>query len=84
MWKLIGNYAFNPEYENVVLIDGAKLVKRGFISWVKCIKMDPNSRLDTCVNETIAPSKVVTGVVPATTSPTAKLEQENALQNEKE
>ena len=32
MWKLIGNYAFNPEYENVVLIDGAKLVKRGFIS----------------------------------------------------
>ena len=74
MWKLIGNYAFNPEYENVVLIDGAKLTKRGFISWVECIQMDPNSRLDTCVNESIAPSKVVTGVVPPTTSLTAKLE----------
>ena len=59
-------------------------MKRGFVSWVERIQMDPNSRLDTCVNETIAPSKVVTDVVPTTTSPTAKSKQENALQNEKE
>ena len=59
-------------------------MKRGFVSWVERIQMDPNSHLDTCVNETIAPSKVVTDVVPTTTSPTAKSEQENALQNEKE
>ena len=46
--------------------------------------MDPNSCLDTYVNEMTAPSKVVTDVVPTTTSPTAKSKQENALQNEKE
>ena len=32
MWKLIGNYAFDPEYENVTPTDGAKLMKRGFVS----------------------------------------------------
>ena len=46
--------------------------------------MDPNSRLDTCVNEMTTPSKVVIDVVPATTSLTPKSEQENALQNETE
>ena len=39
--------------------------------------MDPNSRLATCVNEKTTPFKVVTGVVPATTSPMSKLEEEN-------
>ena len=32
MWKLIGNYAFDPEYENAVPTDGAKLMKRDFVS----------------------------------------------------
>ena len=44
--------------------------------------MDPNSRLDTCVDEKTTPSKVVTGVMPATTSPMPKSKQENALWNE--
>ena len=44
------------------------------VSWVERIQMDPNSRLDTCVNEKSAPSKVVTGVVPITTSPMPKSE----------
>ena len=79
MQKLIGNYALDPEYENVVPTDSAKLMKHDFISWVECIQMDPNFRLDTCVNEKTAPSKVVTGVVSATTSPTPKSKQENAL-----
>ena len=79
MQKLIGNYALDPEYENVVPTDSAKLMKHDFVSWVECIQMDPNSRLDTCVNEKTAPSKVVTSVVSATTSPTPKSKQENAL-----
>ena len=79
MQKLIGNYAFNPEYKNVVPTDGAKLMKHDFVSWVECIQIDPNSHLDTCVYEKTAPSKVVTGVVSATTSPTPKSKQENAL-----
>ena len=58
-------------------------MKRDFISWVEHIQMDPNSCLDTCVNELTTPSKVVTDV-PATMSLTPKSEQENALRNETE
>ena len=32
MWKLIGDYAFDPEYENAIPTDGAKLMKRNFVS----------------------------------------------------
>ena len=32
MQKLIGNYALDPEYENVVPTDSAKLMKHDFIS----------------------------------------------------
>ena len=32
MWKLIGDYAFKPKYENVVPIDNAKLIKCDFVS----------------------------------------------------
>ena len=46
MWKSIGDYDFNPEYENVVPTNGAKLMKRDFVSWVECVQMDPSSRLD--------------------------------------
>ena len=61
--------------------DGAKLMKHDLVSWVKRIQMDPNSRLSTCIDEKTAPSKVVTGVVPATTSLMPKSERENAFSN---
>ena len=32
MWKLIRDYAFDPKYKNVVPTDGAKLMKRDFVS----------------------------------------------------
>ena len=79
MQKLIGNYAFNPEYENVVPTDDTKLMKCDFVNWVGHIQMDPNSRLDTCKNKNTAPFEVVTGVVPATTSPMPKSKQENGF-----
>ena len=53
-------------------IDDAKLMKCDLVSRVKHIQMDPNSRLSTYVDEKTAPSKVVTDVVPATTSPMPK------------
>ena len=53
-------------------------MKRDFVSRIERPQMDPNSRLDTCVNEKIAPFRVVTDVVPVTTFPMPKLEQENA------
>ena len=51
-------------------------MKRDFVSRVKRVQMDSNSRLSTSVDEKTAPSKVVTGVVPATTSPMPKSERE--------
>ena len=51
-----------------------KLMKRDLVSRVKRIQMDPNFHMSICVDEKTAPSKVVTGVVPATTSPTPKSE----------
>ena len=32
MWKLIGDYAFDPEYKNVVPTDGTKPMKCNFVS----------------------------------------------------
>ena len=49
-------------------------MKRNFVSRIERAQMDPNSRLDTCVNEKTAPFKVVTSVVPATTSSMPKSE----------
>ena len=54
-------------------------MKHDFVSRVERVQMDPSSRLDTYVNEKTAPFKVVTSVVPATTSPIPKSEQESAL-----
>ena len=57
-----------------------QLMRRDLVSRVKHIQMGPNSHLSTCVDEKIVPSKVVTDVVPATTSPTPKSERkENAF-----
>ena len=41
MWKLIGNCAFDLEYENVVPTNDAKLMNRDFVSRVECVQMDP-------------------------------------------
>ena len=54
-------------------------MKSDFVSWVGRIQMDPNSRLDTYENEKTAPFEVVTSVVPTTTSPMPKSEQENGF-----
>ena len=79
MLQLIGNYVFESEYENVVPTNGANLMKRDFVSLIERVQMDPNSCLDTCVNEITAPFKVVTGVVSATTSSMPKSEQKSVL-----
>ena len=55
------------------------MMKRDLISRVKRIQMDSNSRPSTCVDEKTAPSKVVTGVVPVTTSPMSKSERKEML-----
>ena len=39
------------------------------------IQMDPSLHLSTCVDNRVGPSNMDTGVVPATTSPTPKLER---------
>ena len=54
-------------------------MKSDFVSLIERVQMDPNSHLDTCINEMTAPFKVVTGVVLATTSLMPKSEQKNAL-----
>ena len=46
-----------------------------FASRIEGALMCPTSCLRACANEEIAPLRMVTGVVPATTSPTLKLEQ---------
>ena len=42
-------------------------------------QMDPNSRLDTCVEDKIASVGMVIGVVPATTSPMPKSERKSIM-----
>ena len=59
--------------------DNAKLMKCDLVSRVKHIQMDPNSHLSTCVDEKTVPSKVVTGVVPTTTSSMPKSERKEML-----
>ena len=56
-------------------------MKRDLVSRIKRIQMELNSRLSTCVDEKTASSKMVTGVVPATTSLMPKLEREKCFLN---
>ena len=60
-------------------IDGTKLMKCDFVSRIKGAQMCPTSCLGACVSEEIAPLRMVTSVVPATTSPTPKLEQRSMI-----
>ena len=60
-------------------IDSAKLMRRDLVSRVKHIQMDPNSCLNTYVDEKTAPFKVVTSVMPATTFSIPKSERKEML-----
>ena len=51
------------------------LMRHDLISQVKRIQRGSNSHLSTCEDEKAVPSKVVTSVVPATTSPMPKSER---------
>ena len=55
------------------------LMKCDFVSWIECAQMDPTPHLDACVSEEVAPLRMVTGVVPATTSLMPKLEQRSII-----
>ena len=55
------------------------MMKRDFVSRIERAQMDPNSCLDTCVNEKTASMRVVIGVVPTTTSSIPKSERESVL-----
>ena len=55
------------------------LMKRDFVSRMEHVQTGPNSHLDTCMNEEAASPRVVTGVVPTTTPPMPKSEQESLL-----
>ena len=70
--KVYGNCVFEYEYENAVLTNGAKLMKRDFVSRMECAQMGPNSHLDICINEETTSIRVVIGVVLATTPPMPK------------
>ena len=54
-----------------------QLMRRDLVSRVKRIQMGLNSHLSTCVDEKTVPSKVVIGVVPATTPKSER--KENAF-----
>ena len=60
-------------------INKSSWMKCDFVSRIKRAQMDLNPRLDACVDDETASVRVVTGVVPATTSPMPKLERESIL-----
>ena len=55
-----------------------------FVSRIERAQMCPISRLDACVREEAPPLRMVTGVVPATTSLTPKSKQRSMIYDEKE
>ena len=54
-------------------------MKCDFVSQIECAQMDPTPRLDACVSEEAFPLRMVTNVVPATTSPMLKSEQKSII-----
>ena len=54
-------------------------MKRDFVSRIKRAQMDPNPRLDACVDDKTASVREVTDMVSATTSPMPKSERESIL-----
>ena len=57
---------------NLMSTDDAKLMRPNLVSRVP--EMDLSPHFSTCVDNRVDPSNMDTGVVPATTSPTPKLE----------
>ena len=64
-------------FKNVIefIFKKMKVMRHDLVSPVKRTQMDLNSCLSTYVDKKTAPSKVVTGVVPATMSPMPKSER---------
>ena len=54
-------------------------MKRDLVSRDECAQMNPNSRLDTCVDDKTTSAGVVTGVLPATTSLMPKSERKSIM-----
>ena len=59
--------------------NGAKLMKRDLVSLDERAQMNPNSRLDTYVDDKTTSAGVVTGVVPVTTPPMSKSERKRIM-----
>ena len=65
-------------------INKSSLMKCDFVSRIEGVQMCPTSCLGACASEETAPLRMVTGVVPATTSPTPKSKQRSMIYDEKE
>ena len=61
-------------YELLQLSSTRFLMKHDFVRRIERAQMDQTSHLDTCVSGKTAPFKIITGVMPVTTSPMPKLE----------
>ena len=70
----MGTTSSNLDTESVPT-DGTKLMKCDFVSRVICTQMGSNSCLDICINKGTSSVRVIIGVVPATTPPMLKSEQ---------
>ena len=71
-------YKANHDTTSVYTV-GLLLMKRDFVSRMVRIQTGPNSCLDICINKGTSSIRVITGVVPATTPPMPKSEQESVL-----
>ena len=59
--------------------EGLFVMKCDFVNRIECAQMDPTPHLDANVSEEAAPFRMVTSVVPATTSPMLKSEQKSMI-----
>ena len=59
------------------------LMKCDFVNWIEGAQTCPTPCLGACVSEKTAPLRMVTGVMPAITSPTFKLEQRGMIYQDK-
>ena len=62
----------------------AKLMRCDFVIRIERAQMFPIPRLDAYVCEEATPLRMVTGVVPTTTSPTPKSKQRSMIYDDKE
>ena len=64
-------------------INKSSLMKCDFVSRIEGVQMCPTTCLGACASEETAPLRMVTGVVPTSTSPTPKLEQRSMIYQDK-